>query len=163
MGVYAYLFIFCCIQVANLSMPLLKHDAERCLHLLWEYRSLTKDSGKLKAYDSAISGLHAYLSDILPATLPCVKARAKDGIVELFRDQDARVNDFTLDLCDGDKLGLRLDSVDVNESGSSSSPIVIMGIGPNSAATRDGRLARGDQVISINGHSMAKVSLQRAQ
>lgn len=148
-------------------MPLSKKDAERCLHLLWDYMPLSVDSVQRQAYERAISSLHAYLTDVLPASLPCVRARSPDGVIEIFLSQDAHLQEVDLDIDVGEKLGLVLDSVHVNGGSGmgqqAASPIVISLLRPNGAAAKDGRLARGDQVLHINGHSLAQVSLQRAR
>lgn len=145
------------------AMSLSRCNVERCLHLLWEYSSQTDVPEQLQAYGQAISGLHAYLTDVLPATLPCVRAKAQHGVVEIFPDEGARAQEVELYLEDGDKLGIVLDCIDVNGAVSTASPIAIALIRPNSAAAKDNRLARGDQVLCIGGHSLSKVSLQRAR
>lgn len=149
-------------------MTLSKRNADRCLHLLWEYRSQAAGAEQKRAYERAISGLHAYLTDVLPATLPCVRAKIPQGVIELFPDQDAQTQDINLLLDEGDRLGVELDRIHVNEwpnngLSTTASPIAIAFIRPNSAAAKDNRLARGDQVLSINGHSLSQVSLQRAR
>lgn len=151
-------------------MPLSKRDADRCLHLLWDCRSHSQAPKQRQAYGQAIASLHAYLTDVLPATLPCVRAKSLHGgpgVVEIFPDQDARVQDIDLCVEEGEKLGIVLDSVDVNEwcgaVSSNASPIAIALLRPNSVAAKDGRLARGDQVLYINSHSLSQVSLQRAR
>lgn len=148
------------------KMSLTKRNVDRCLHLLWDCRSHTEASEQRQAYEQAISSLHAYLTDVLPATLPCVRANADPGVLELFQDEDARAQDVNLLLEEGDKLGVVLDRINVNEwSGgvSTASPIAIALIKPNSVAAKDNRLARGDQVLCINGHLLTQVSLQRAR
>lgn len=145
-------------------MSLTKRNADRCLHLLWEYRSQTESPERRQAYEQAIASLHAYLTDVLPATLPCVRATAEHGVIELFQDQEARAQDVNLLLDEGEKLGIVLDRIDVNEwSAGGVSPIAIALLKPASAAAKDNRLARGDQVLSINGHLLSQVSLQRAR
>lgn len=143
-------------------MPLSKRDAERCLLLLWDYMSLAEAPEERQAYEKAISSLHAYLTDILPASLPCFK----DGVMEIFPDQDANTQRIVLSVFPEEKLGIGLDSVDVDgwsESAIAISPIVVSLLIPNSIAAKDGRLARGDQILSINDHSLSQVSLQRAR
>lgn len=147
-------------------MPLLKRDAERCLNLLWECRALAEAEGNHQVYEKAISSLHAYLTDILPASSPCVRVKAEDGVVEIFPDQNAQIQTIKIYLDKDEKLGMVLDCIDVNgwsENASAASPIVISMLRPNFAAAKDSRLARGDQIVSINGHSLSKVSLQRAK
>lgn len=147
-------------------MPLSKKDADRGLHLLWQCMSHASGPEQRGAYEQAISSLHLYLTDVLPATQSCVRAKAKHGVVEIFPDQDARIQAIDLRFGEGEKLGIILDSIDVNgwsESLPPASPIVISLLRPHSVATKDGRLARGDQIISINGHLLSRVSLQRAR
>ena len=143
-------------------MPISRSNADRCLQLLWEYGSHAQAPEQVQAYREVISSLHAYVTDVLPATLPCVRAQAQHGVVEIFPDQDARVQDVDLSVDEGEKLGIVLDCIDVNGA-STASPIAITLLRPNCVAARDGRLARGDQVVSINGHSLSQVSLQRAR
>lgn len=145
------------------EMPLNKKDAEKCLDLLWDYLPLSQAAEQRQAYSNAISSLHAYLTDVLPATQPCVRTRYPDGVVEIFLDQETSAQKVELVLSTGEKLGLVLDSVNVNGESNAASPIVISLLRPNSAAAKDGRLARGDQVLYVNEHSLAKVSLQRAR
>ena len=144
-------------------MPLSRSNADRCIQLLWEYKCHAQDSEQLQAYGQAISSLHVYLTDVLPATLPCVRAQSDHGMMEIFPDQDARVQDVDLSMEEGEKLGIVLDCIDVTGSVSTASPIVIALLRPHSVAARDGRLARGDQIVSINGHTLSQVSLQRAR
>lgn len=63
-------------------MPLLRRDAERGLSLLWEFMSEAKDPKSRDAYGKAISGLHVYLTDMLPASRPFLRARVE---VDCFR------------------------------------------------------------------------------
>lgn len=145
-------------------MPISRVNADRCLQLLWECRSRVEAPEQAKAYEEAISTLHVYLTDLLPATLPCVRAQAEHGVVEIFPNLEARVQDIHLKVNEGEKLGIVLDCTDVNGGLSNAgSPIVITLIRPHSVAARDGRLARGDQVLYINSHSLSQVSLQRAR
>lgn len=147
-------------------MSLTKRNADRCLHLLWEYRSHAEAPEQRQAYEQAISSLHAYLTDVLPATLPCVRANAEHGVIELFQDEEARAQDVNLLLEEGDKLGVVLDKINVSEQCggvSTASPIAIALIKPHCVAAKDNRLARGDQVIRINDHPLSQVSLQRAR
>ena len=145
-------------------MPLSKRDAEKCLNLLWDYLPLSEAEDERRAYGSAISSLHAYLTDVLPASQPCVRARYPDGVVEILLGDHAECErKVDLYLSEGEKLGLVLDRVDVFGEGDAASPIVISLLKPSGAAAKDGRLSRGDQILQVNGYSLAKVSLQRAQ
>lgn len=149
---------------AQVAMPLSRLGADKCLQLLWECKSRAEAPEQLQAYQHAISSLHAYLTDVLPATLPCVRAQAKHGVVEIFTHQDTCTQEIEIFLQQGEKLGIELDSIDVIPSSvGTASPIVITLLRPNGAAAKDGRIARGDQVLSINNHSLSKVSLQRAR
>lgn len=144
-------------------MPISRSNANRCLQLLWECSSHAEAPEQSLAYKKAISSLHAYLTDILPVTLPCVHAHTQRGeLVEIYPDQDARVQVVDLSVDEGEKLGVVLDCTDVNAT-NTASPIVVALLRPHSVAARDGRLSRGDQVVSINGRSLSKVSLERAR
>ena len=137
-------------------MSFVKQDAERCLNLLREYYSLTGDPQDRLAYERAFSNLRGYLTDET-TSLPC---QAKDG------HQDERIRTVELLLQKEERLGIILESLDANGWSTrycSSKPTVISILHPRGAAAKDGRLARGDLVLSINGHSLSQVSLQRAK
>lgn len=144
------------------AMPIGRKDAERGLELLWEFRSKTDDPIQRSAYEQAIASLHAFLSDVLPASQPCIRAKVKDGFLELHPAEEAPVQVFELKCVDNEKIGLCLDRV--NGWGADEvSSIVISLVKPGSVAARDSTLKRGDQVIELNGHSLAQVSLERAR
>ena len=143
-------------------MPIGRKDAERGLELLWEFRNKTDDPIQRSAYEQAIASLHAFLTDVLPASQPCVRAKVKDGFVELHPTQEAPVQVVELKCIEGEKIGLCLDRVNgwgVDEVSS----IVIGLVKRGSVAARDSTLKRGDQVLEVNGHSLAQVSLDRAR
>ena len=143
-------------------MPIGRKDAERGLELLWEFRNKTNDPIQRSAYEQAIASLHAFLTDVLPASQPCVRAKVKDGFVELHPTQEAPVQVVELKCIEGEKIGLCLDRVNgwgVDEVSS----IVIGLVKRGSVAARDSTLKRGDQVLEVNGHSLAQVSLDRAR
>ena len=74
------------------------------------------------------------------------------------------MQEIDLSICAGEKLGLLLDGVHVNDgSGMTVSNIFINFLRPNGAAAKDGRLVQGDQVLHVNGHPLAQVSLERAR
>jgi len=56
-------------------MPMHRRDAERSLNLLWEFMSIVENSESTKVYSQAISSLHLFLTDVLPASQPCLRAR----------------------------------------------------------------------------------------
>ena len=154
-------------------MPFDKQEAERALQLLWEFLG-SADSDDLEqwnAYREVISGLHVYLTDVLPASLPCLRARGADGlIVEIQQEPNARPQTIKLHCSGGEKLGIVLDKVNLNGtwwSGGAAndqiSPIMVSLITPGSAAAKDGRLARGDQLLEIDGHPLSQCSLERAR
>ncbi len=146
------------------KMPLSKKDAEKCLNLLWKYLPLSDSEDQRRAYSGAISSLHAYLTDVLPASQPCVRATYPDGVVEIvLGNHQERAQKVELSLGFKEKLGIVLDCVDVKGEGNDASPIVISLLRPKGAAAKDGRLARGDQILQVNGYWLTKVSLQRAQ
>jgi len=143
-------------------MPVGRRDAERSLELLWEFRSKTDDPIQRLAYEQAIVSLHSFLTDVLPASQPCFRAKVKDGFVEIRPTEESPVQEVEL-LCSGDeKIGLCLDSVNgwgANEL----SPIVVSLVKPGSVAAKEETPKRGDQVLEINGHSLVHVSLDRAR
>ncbi len=61
------------------KMPLNRQDAERALNLLWELLSeaSSSESESTPVFNQAISSLHLFLSDILPASQPCIRAKVK--------------------------------------------------------------------------------------
>ena len=143
-------------------MPIGRKDAERGLELLWEFRSRTDDPIQRSAYEQAIASLQAFLTDVLPASQPCIRTKVKDRFLELHPTQEAPVQVFELKCVGNEKIGLCLDRVNgwgANEVSS----IVISLVKPGSVAARDSTLKRGDQVIELNGHSLAQVSLERAR
>lgn len=144
------------------AMPIGRKDAERGLELLWEFRSKTDDPIQRSAYEQAIASLHAFLTDVLPASQPCIRTKVKDGFLELHPTQEAPVQVFEFKCVGNEKIGLCLDRV--NGWGADEvSSIVISLVKPGSVAARDSTLKRGDQVIELNGHSLAQVSLERAR
>ena len=147
-----------------------KEEAERALQLFWEFlgRAGADDPDQLNAYKEVISGLHVYLTDILPASLPCLRARGPDGrVVEIQMEPNARPSTVDLYCSHGEKLGIVLDKVNLNgewlRAGNLVSPIMVSLIAPGSAASKDGRLARGDQLLEIDGHPLSQCSLERAR
>ena len=156
-------------------MPLRRGEAERSLSLLWEFAQKTEDPELRSAYGKAISSLHSYLTDVLPACQPSLLAQGKNGPVEIHPKEDVPVRIVELLGDKEEKLGLGLESISaVNTSGSGSSsstsdgsdgisPIVISQVKSGSIAAKNGSLNRGDQLLEINGHSLAHVSLERAR
>ena len=156
-------------------MPLDREDAERALQLLWELflnRAENDDLGQENAYKELISGLQVYLTDVLPASLPCLRVKGADGlIVEIQQEPNARPQTIDLHCSEREQLGIVLDRVNVNGGwggggGANSnqiSPIMVSLITPNSAAAKDGRMARGDQLLEVNGHPLSQSSLERAR
>ena len=147
-----------------------KEDAERALRLLWEFLGSTDtdDLHQQHTYKEAISGLQAYLTDVLPASLPCLRARGPNGlIVEIQPEPNARPQSVTIHCNQGERLGIVLDKVRLNgrlwSAGDQISPIMVSLITPGSAAAKDGRLARGDQLLEIDGHPLSQCSLERAR
>ena len=154
-------------------MPLDRQDAERALQLLWKLfleRAENDDLDQENAYKEVISGLQVYLTDVLPASLPCLQAKGADGlIIEIQQEPNARPQMIDLHCSQGEQLGIVLDRVNVNgrwwsgASGGQISPIMVCLITPGSAAAKDGRLARGDQLLEIDGHPLSQCSLERAR
>ena len=156
-------------------MPLDREDAERALQLLWELflnRAENDDLGQENAYKELISGLQVYLTDVLPASLPCLLVKGADGlIIEIQQEPNARPQTIDLYCSEREQLGIVLDRVNINGGwggggGANSnqiSPIMVSLITPNSAAAKDGRMARGDQLLEINGHPLSQSSLERAR
>lgn len=148
-----------------------KEEAERALQLLWEFMGSADidDLDRYQAlYRDVISGLHVYLTDILPASLPCLRARGTDGrVVEIPLEPNARSQSIDLYCNQGEKLGIVLDKVNLNgtwlSAGNQVSPIMVSLINHGSAAAKDGRLARGDQLLEIDGHPLSQCSLERAR
>ena len=156
-------------------MPVDRQDAERALQLLWEFLESAEndDLDQENAYKEVISGLQIYLTDILPASLPCLRTKGPDGlIIEIQQEPNVRPQTIDLHCSQGEQLGLVLDRVNINgrwwggaSAGSSDqiSPIMVSLVTPSSAAAKDGRLARGDQLLEIDGHPLSQCSLERAR
>lgn len=86
------------------------------------------------------------------------------GVIEVHPREDAPVRLVDLEVSPGDKLGIVLDSINVDGVNESSvSPIVVSLVTSGSVAARDRRLGRGDQLLEINGHSLAQATLGRAR
>ena len=145
-------------------MPLGRKDADRGLELLWEFQEKTEDEQQRSAYVEAISSLHAYLTDLLPASQPLLRAKAIDGFVEIRPLNECPHQTARLHCTKGEKLGISIDSVSVCEWASSEvSPFVVSLVKPGSVADRDGTLRRGDQLLEVNGRPLLHVSLDRAR
>lgn len=147
-----------------------KSDAERALQLLWEFLENTDedDLDQQRAYKEVIGGLHSYLSDVLPASLPCLRAKGANGLViEIQPEPNARPQTIDIYCNSGEKLGIVLDRVNLNgrlwSASDQISPIMVSLITPGSAAAKDGRLARGDQILEIDGHPLSQCSVERAR
>ena len=147
-------------------MPLGRKDADRGLGLLWEFHREAEDDTQRAAYAEAIASLHSYLTDLLPASRPSLRAKVKDGY---YVDVDVRARDEspvrTVQLCcgDGEKLGLSIDGVNVGPGRGEVSPVVVSLVRPGSAADKEGSLRRGDQLVEVDGRPLAQVSLERAR
>ena len=142
-------------------MPIGRAQAERCLKLLWEFRSQAEDAEQRSSYENAISILHAYLTDILPAVWPHLVAKTKNGLVEIAQKGDVPIRHVELRCEAGQKLGVRLDCLK-EYIGEGVSPILVSYVQPGSAAAKEGMLQKGDQVLEINDHSLVNASLNRA-
>lgn len=145
-------------------MPLGRKDADRGLELLWEFHNQAESAEQRSAYAEAICSLHAYLTDLLPASQPSLKAKVKEGFVEIHPRDESPVKVVQLFCNKGEKLGLSIDSVSVGEWGRSEvSPFVVSLVKPGSVADKENSLRRGDQLVEVNGRPLAHVSLERAR
>lgn len=141
-------------------MPLGRKEAEKILKLLWEFRNRSDKPDKRTSYERAITSLHSYLAEVLPASKPSLWAKTKNGPVEIHQEEDVPIRLVQLFCGKDEKLGLALDVVDIM---CDLSPIVIFHVKPGSVSAKEGSLRRGDQLLEINGHSLAYVSLERAR
>ena len=147
-------------------MPLGRSDADRGLDLLWEFHREAQDEAERAAYAEAISSLHSYLTDLLPASQPTLRARAgRDGFVDVHPRQEAPARSVEIRCREGERLGLFIDYVSVSKLGGGGgvSPVVVSLVRPGSAAEREGSLSRGDQLLEVDGRPLAHVSLERAR
>ena len=143
-------------------MPLGREDADRGLDLLWEFHNEAEDDAQRVAYAEAIASLHSYLTDLLPASRPSLRAKVKDGFVDVHLQDKNPVQTVQLFLSEGEKLGISIDSI--SEWGNSGvSPVVVSLVKPGSAADKEGSLRRGDQLVEIDGRPLSHVSLERAR
>lgn len=147
------------------EMPLGRSDADRGLDLLWEFHREAEGEEERAAYAEAIASLHSYLTDLLPASQPLLRARAKGGFVDVRPLYEAPIQSVILHCDPGEKLGLSIDCVSVGKLGNSSdvSPYVVSLVKPGSAADKEGSLHRGDQIVEVDGRPLAHVSLERAR
>ena len=150
---------------AKAAMPLGRSDADRGLDLLWEFQTEAQSEAEKAAFAEAISSLHSYLTDLLPASQPSLRARARDGFVDLPTRQETPVRRVTIRCSEGQKLGVSIDCVSVSKWGNSGdvSPFVVSLVRPGSASDREGSLSRGDQLVEVDGRPLAQVSLERAR
>ena len=151
---------------------------------------MTENPEERKAYETAISTIHAFVSEIVPASQPAVKSPTRNNhVLEIRRDASIPVQVVELrcgspggpdpgpggpasaelagagsgsDHQPREKLGIWLDCIG-ESPGKEVSPIVIVQVTPGGVAAKDGRLRRGDQVLEINGRSLSNVSLERAR
>ena len=154
-------------------MPLTVREAEKSLKLLWEvYQAAADDGRDTKAVSQAISVLTAYISEIRPKTQLSVWDYYKSGLVEeqkTFESSEfGALRVVELLICTTtQKLGIYMDNVTSYSKRVHSLndflPIVISLLKPGSIAEKSGELLIGDQVLEINGHSLAQVSLQKAR
>ena len=148
------------------EMPLGRKDADRGLGLLREFYEEIKneDEQALSVYEEAIASLDAYLTNLLPASQPSLQAKVKGGLQEIHPHCEAPIRVVNLHCKLGEKLGVSIESVSLNEWGSSEvSPFFISSVKPGSAAEKEGTLRRGDQVMEVNRCPMAQVSQERAR
>lgn len=145
-------------------MPLGRKDADRGLDLLWEFHDKAENDEQRAAYADAISSIHSYLTDLLPATQPSLRAKVKKGYLEIRPRLEAPLRTVQLHWGEGERMGLSIDSVSVSEWNSCKvSPVVVSLVTPGSAADKEGSLQRGDQLVEIDGRPLAQVSLERAR
>ena len=146
-------------------MPLGRGDADRGLDLFWEFHREAESEEERAAYSEAIASLHSYLTDLLPASQPSLRARSKEGFVDVTPRHETPVTSVELYCGRGEKLGVSIDCVSVGKLGNCSdvSPFVVSLVKPGSAADREGSLRRGDQLVEIDGRPLAHVSLERAR
>ena len=145
-------------------MPLGRRDADRGLDLLWEFHNQAEDQQQRAAYSEAIASLHSYLTDVLPASQPSLRAKVNDGFADVYppRDGAAAVKTVQLQCGAGEKLGLSVDVVSGSLQGGVS-PVVVSAVEPGSPADKGGSLQRGDQLLEVDGRPLAHVSLERAR
>ena len=153
-------------------MPLGVEEAKRSLNLLWEVKEAALEEGRdTSAVNRAISMLHSYVTEIQPRTQLSVwdhyRWGAADGLRTARSSAFGPLHVVELICSATEKLGIYLDTVSVFSHDVHSShgfpPRVISLVKPLSTAERSGELAIGDQVLEINGHSLAQVSLQKAR
>lgn len=153
-------------------MPLSVEEAKRSLNLLWEVKEAALEEGRdTSAVNRAISMLHSYVTEIQPSTQLSVwdhyRWGAADGLRMTHSNVFGPLRVVEIICSATEKLGIYLDSVSAFSKDVHSShgfpPVVISLVKPLSTAERSGELAIGDQVLEINGHSLAQVSLQKAR
>ena len=172
-------------------MPMLREDAERSLRVLYDVRSLnntsSNDEEKL-AVEQAIAILEAHLSS-LPSTSNRLGSEASDDSKRpaefwsrynstrrspvLEEGRSISVLEFASVPTEG--LGINLVEEDRGVPGIHSRPsspngfpnvassVAVGSIDPGSVAELDGRLRSGDLLLEVNGHTLAKVSVERAR
>ena len=150
-------------------MPLKKGDAERMLRLLWEFRGIADEneerSGDNAAFRQAISMLHAYLTDVLPATQRRVKILLDHKALEVTIAPQLDLQWVEMDCkAKNRELGIHLQSLDgLVRAQDNFCPVYISRMDRASVADREGVLKRGDIVVEVNQRSLMHGSLDRAR
>lgn len=151
----------CVLTAVTCTMPLGRKDADRGLDLLWEFHNHVEDDEQRAAYSEAIASLHSYLTDLLPASQPSLRAEVKESFLEIHPRREVSLRTVQLHCGAGEKLGLSIDSVSPREC--EVSPVVVSLVRPGSVAAKEGSLRRGDQLVEVDGRPLAHVSLERAR
>lgn len=149
-------------------MPLKKRDAERLLGLLWDFRSTADEDEECSSdnavFGKAISMLHAYLTDVLPATQRKVKITLAQETIEVTIAPQLDVQLVEMACKANRELGIHLQSLDgLAGAQDSFCHVFISRLDRGSVAEREGVLKRGDIVVEVNKRSLMHVSLDRAR
>ena len=153
-------------------MPLKSKDAERLLSLLWDAK--TKSDGEeakeldflpeeQNALSKAISMLHCYLTDVVPTFTmsPGLVGEADSQISQFYIDCEAEVQNIEFSCTTTRDPGFNFESF--HNPLSHANMIYISHIDKGTIADRVGIFKRGDVILEINKHPLARVSVERAR
>ena len=157
-------------------MPLSSKDAERLLDILWDakIKNLQKkeekgeeygiQSGQEKALSNAISMLHCFVTDIAPTYNPANLLHNSAGYYAALQvlNGEADVQDVEI-LCSTTRdPGMHFECFTAPDGWIGTNRVVYVShIEKGTVADRAEIFRIGDVVLTINGHSLTRVSLEK--
>ena len=161
-------------QIKSIIMPVKKGDAERLLNLLWELKieALKERDEKSEeiilpeedqAFSNAISMLHCYLTDVVPTITQShhLALPDTDTHIDISISPNANVQWVEFSCRTSRDPGLHLESF--HEAVGGTYIVFISQVEKGTVAEQVGVFKRGDIILKINKHSLARVSIERAR